>query len=197
MEQFVKEIDGIYRLRVPFETVYTSVFLIETDGGAVLVDCATTPYDVDNYILPALKERKHELSDLLGAVITHRHGDHAGGIGRILEHAPDIRVITEVGAITEDISVYPMAGHTEDMVGVLDKRTRTLISGDGLQGAGVDKYRCYVKSRDAYLETIERIRNDKRIENILFSHAYEPWYKDGAFGRETVEACLSDCLKYV
>ena len=197
MEKFIKEIDGIYRLKVTFETVYTSVFLVDTDGGVLLVDCATTSDDVDNCILPALQEMGYEFSDLLAIVITHRHGDHAGGLDRIRSYAPDIRVLTEVGDIGNKVSVYPMAGHTDDMVGVLDRRTGTLISGDGLQGAGVDKYRCYVKNKDAYLETVERIKNDKRIENVLFSHAYEPWYKDKAFGREAVENCLADCLKYV
>ena len=197
MEKFVKEVEGIYRLRVPFERIYTSVFLVESEDLAILVDCATTSDDVDGIILPALRDIGYELSDIYAIVLTHRHGDHAGGLERILSHAPDIKVIEGACTVSQDISVFPMPGHTEDMVGVFDKRTGTLISGDGLQGAGVDKYRCYVKSRDAYLETIERIRNDKRIENILFSHAYEPWYKDGAFGRETVEACLSDCLKYV
>ena len=30
MEDFVKETEGIYRLKVAFETLYTSVFLVET-----------------------------------------------------------------------------------------------------------------------------------------------------------------------
>lgn len=38
--KFHKEIDGIYRLKIPFDTVYTSVFLLETDEGDILVDCA-------------------------------------------------------------------------------------------------------------------------------------------------------------
>ena len=197
MEGFVREIEGIYRLKVPFETVYTSVFLVETYSGAVLVDCATTAEDVDEVILPALRNMGHELLNIDAVVLTHHHGDHAGGIKRILTHAPKIKVITKVGNIGEDIFVYPMAGHTEDSVGVFDRRTGTLISGDGLQGAGVGKYRCSVKNKNAYLETVDRIKKDQRIENILFSHAYEPWYKDGAFGRETVDKCLSDCLEYV
>lgn len=88
-----------------------------------------------------------------------------------------------------------MKGHTIDCIGVLDERSGTLISGDGLQGAGVGKYRCSLESREAYLKTIEKIKKDKRIKNILFSHAYEPWYKDGAFGREEIKRCLQDCIQ--
>ena len=51
MKDFYKEQDGIYRLRVTFGTVYTSVFLIETEEGDVLVDCATTKDDVDERII--------------------------------------------------------------------------------------------------------------------------------------------------
>ena len=191
---FFEEAAGLYRLRVSFESVYTSVFLVEHPQGAILVDCATTQADVDEYIVPALQRRGLALSDVSALVLTHRHADHAGGLARVLQYAPHIELITEPRRIRDEIFTYPLAGHTEDAIGLLDLRTYTLLSGDGLQGAGVDKYRCYLKNREGYLQTIARIRNDKRIENILFSHAYEPWYKDCAVGREAVERCLDDCI---
>ena len=40
-------------------------------------------------------------------------------------------------------------------------------------------------------------KSDKMIENILFAHAYEPWYVDRISGRENVIKCLSDCYEYV
>lgn len=49
-KEFIKEIGSIYRLKVPFENLYTSVFLVQTDGKYTLVDCATTAQDVDEYI---------------------------------------------------------------------------------------------------------------------------------------------------
>ena len=84
-----------------------------------------------------------------------------------------------------------------DCIGVLDERSRTLITGDGLQGAGVDKYPCSTDDRDAYLATLERIRLDERVENLLFSHAYEPFCTDRMCGRESVLECLSKCAEYV
>ena len=194
---FYEEITGIYRLRVPFEAIYTSVFLIKLPSEIVLVDCATTSEDVDRRIVPALKKLGYELADVGTLVITHRHSDHAGGLERILEIAPKISVITDTCAPFEGLSTYKMAGHTEDCIGVLDTRSHTLISGDGLQGAGVDKYPCYTKDPEAYLETIKKIQNDKKIQNILFSHAYEPWNKDRIIGRANVDACLLECIKYV
>lgn len=197
MSGFYLEADGIYRLRVPFDAVYTSVFLVKTEQGVALVDCATTVKDVEEYIIPSLRNIGYELSDVRFLVLTHEHEDHSGGMERILYSAPNIEVVREVRELFDKVCTYPMEGHTESCIGILDLRSNTLISGDGLQGAGVDKYRCYTKNREAYLQTIERIKNDKRIENILFSHEYEPWYSDRAFGRQMVDACLSECKKYV
>ena len=197
MREFKEEIKGIYRQRIPFDTVETSVFLIEANGTQILVDCAATSEDVDEYIVPGLRSLGYSLCDVDMLVLTHNHGDHAGGKERILEFAPSIKVIDDIRCLAEGISTYPMAGHTKNSIGVLDERSHTLISGDGLQGAGVDKYRCYMQDPAAYLKTIEKIQNDARIENILFSHDYEPWNSYSAIGRVAVDYCLTECKKYV
>jgi glyoxylase-like metal-dependent hydrolase (beta-lactamase superfamily II) len=197
MSGFYEETKGIYRLRVPFENIYTSVFLIMSEENKILADCGTTAYDVDSVILPALSELGYTLADLNMLVLTHHHGDHAGGLARIREIAPNIEVVTDVREIFENVSTYALPGHTEDSIGILDERTGTLISGDGLQGAGVDKYRCYTKCPTKYIETLEKIKSDGRIENILFSHAYEPWNTDTVFGREKVIECINECKNYV
>ena len=196
MREFKNIIGEIYRLKVPFEDLYTSVFLIRTEQGDALIDCATYASDVDNYIIPALDALKVGLMGIQYLILTHNHGDHAGGKQRILELNPKIKIISGVAEkILNDLTIYEMKGHTLDCIGVLDERTKTLISGDGLQGAGIGKYRCFLESREEYLKTIEKIRQEKKIKNILFSHAYEPWYKDGVFGREVVEKILKDCVE--
>ena len=194
---FYKETDKIFRLRVPFEDLYTSVFLIDADSTKILVDTATYSDDVDRYILPALKKMGYTLPDVSALVLTHKHADHSGGLSRILSLAPGLEVVRDIRELSDELCSYPIAGHTKDSIGVLDTRTGTLISGDGLQGAGIGKYRCSVADKVEYLKTIERIKKDERIENILFSHAYEPWYKDSIFGREKVLDILSKCTEYV
>ena len=193
---FLQEKEGIYRLKVPFEDLYTSVFLVETPQRLILVDCATTDDDVELCIIPALGKMGRELCDIDAIVLTHRHGDHAGGIDCVLRHAPHIEVVTDVKEIADGVCTYELHGHTEDCIGVLDARTHTLISGDGIQGMGIGKYRCSLESRAAYLQTLERVKSDERIESILFSHAYEPWDSDSAQGRETVIDRINFCIEY-
>ena len=197
MHDFYCEADGIYRLRVPFEAIYTSVFLVCRAGKAVLVDCATTEHDVTDVILPALDRLGYPPHRLDAIVLTHRHGDHAGGLEALLVRAPQIEVITKPCTLAPGLSTYPLPGHTADSIGLLDEATHTLISGDGLQGAGVDRWRCNTREPKAYLQTLSRIRADSRIEHVLFSHAYEPWNSDRADGRDAVLSALDDCAVYV
>lgn len=195
MFEFKIEIGNIYRLKVPFDTVYTSVFFIDSDEKKILVDCATWQSDVDEIIIPALVSLGYSLTDIDTIVLTHKHGDHVGGLNRILELHPNINVVSDPCDLTASLFTYPLPGHTNDSIGVFDKKSGTLISGDGLQGAGVDKYRCSLENKSAYFETLHRLQDDKRFENLLFSHAYEPWNSDTAFGRSEVEKRLDECFE--
>lgn len=193
---FIKETERIYRLKVPFEDLYTSVFLIKTEKENILVDCATTNSDVKEFIIPALKKENLTLKDINYLVLTHNHGDHAGGKNAIVKENPNVKIIVEE-AFFNGLEIYKMPGHVLEFIGVLDLIDGTLISGDGLQGKGVSRYPCFLESKEEYLRTIEKIKNDVRIKNILFSHAYEPWNKDGVFSREQVEQILQDCIKEI
>ena len=188
---------GIYRLILPFDTVYTSVFLIKLPDEYVLVDCATTDEDVDKDILPALAHVGISLEDVTKVVVTHNHSDHSGGLSRVLALAPHVEVVRDVRELGQSLCTYPLPGHTQDFIGVLDLRTNTLITGDALQGAGVDKYRCSLSDKSAYRETLDKIRRDSRVENLLFSHAYEPWLDNKVLGRKGVISALEECEKYI
>ena len=195
--EFIEEAAGIYRLKVPFDDLYTSVFLVKAEGKNILIDCATTEEDVVEYIVPALKSAGIEIGDIDILVVTHDHEDHSGGLPYVLALAPEIEVVTDARTLAKGVSTYPLPGHERNFVGVLDERTHTLISGDGLQGAGVGKYRCYLADKEAYLKTITALQEDERIENLIFSHAYEPWYEDHISGRENVLDCLKTCMQYI
>ena len=169
--------------------------MIVAQGGNALVDCATYDRDVDEWIVPALKGIGMSLRDVNHLILTHDHLDHSGGKDRILQLNPNVVVVRSVRPLSlGGIVTYDMRGHTNDFIGVLDARSGTLISGDGLQGEGVGKYRTALASEVEYLKTIDKIRKDERVKNLLFSHAYEPWNKDYVFGRAEVERCLDDCV---
>ena len=196
--RFFEEIEGVCRLRVPFEGIYTSVFLVESNGKYILVDCPTNAKDVDEVIIPALTSYGVSVNEIVALVLTHRHGDHAGGMDALLRYVPSLTVIDKAHcALFEGVVTYPMAGHTVDSIGVLDTRTGTLISGDSLQGGGVDKYPCYTQDPVQYEKTLARVTEDESIKNLLFSHAYEPWYADRIFGRDGVTECMKKCLEYI
>lgn len=192
---FFEETEGVFRLRIPFEAIYTSVFLVETENVKILVDCGASARDVDEHIIPALLAHGVTPSEVDILVLTHHHGDHAGGLKRLQQLIPHLKVVREVSRVANGIVTYPMVGHTKDCIGVLDEKSGTLITGDGLQGAGVDKYRCYTQDPEGYLATIERIRADERIKALLFSHAYEPFYTDRMAGRDAVLDCLAKCIE--
>ena len=194
---FEKEAEGIYRLKVPFEKIYTSVFLVIAENGMALVDTATTAYDVDNVIVPAIEDLGYTIKDIQYIVLTHRHYDHDGGLPRLLELSPTLQVVENVGALLEGVCTYQMDGHDAHCIGVFCAASKTLIAGDGLQGNGLDDYPCNVPYKEAYLETIERIRQDESIATVLFSHSYRPWHQNAICGRDHVLQCLDICLYYL
>ena len=125
--KFEREIADIYRLKIPFDNLYTSVFLIKTEQGNALVDCATYASDVDEYIVPALHCLGLRLTDIAYLVLTHNHSDHSGGKARLLELAPNIEVVqSECDSLLNGVAVYALKGHTLDCVGFFDKKSKTL-----------------------------------------------------------------------
>lgn len=84
MEQFEKMGEGIWFLKVPFGPVWTAVVLIQGEEN-ILIDSSATAQDVDDYVVPALKELGLEPKDIHWLLNTHCHGDHIGGHRRFWE----------------------------------------------------------------------------------------------------------------
>ena len=205
MEKFVQLTTHIHRLWVPFEIDRTSVFLINTDDGDILLDAATTAADVNERILPALAEMGCTPVCL---VMSHNHGDHAGGMPHLAAHFPDAivcgaseaalakmpgatRLLRDGDTLPGGIVYYAMPGHSADSIGLYDPRTKTLLSADSLQQGGVAKWGTGLALPKRYLETIERIGGED-IENIIASHSYVPCGST-AFGRDAVAVMLAEC----
>lgn len=195
--------DGIHLLKVPFEDLYTSVFFVESEKGLAIIDCATTPEDVDTYILPTLQTMGREATHLL---LTHTHGDHAGGARRLLECCPNLQVQTwkpldlprfsplrDGEVVIGRLRMLALPGHSSYSVGYLDLPTKTLISGDCLQLAGVGKYVNGIQYPELYLQSIEKLRT-MELDRIIASHDYVP-LGSLAEGKDAVERYLEACAE--
>ena len=188
-------VEGIVRLDVPFEDLYTSVFLVEGERPA-LIDSATTRADVEEIIIPALAARgygKEMEGDLL---VTHRHGDHSGGAKWLLSYFPNLRQVTlKDGERLGDLQAVSLAGHTEDSMGYMDLRTRSLLCGDGLQFFGVSRYGCSLVTPKGYEATLARVC-EMEIEHLFLAHPFAGGAWE-SFGREAVlHACEVLCQSW-
>ena len=91
MPEFVQLRPNIYRLEIPFDGTWTGVILVRGEKN-VLIDSAAKSADVDEWILPALKQLGLSLEDITYLACTHCHGDHVGGHTRIYDLCPSIKM---------------------------------------------------------------------------------------------------------
>lgn len=200
-------IEGIFRLKIPFEDLTTSVYFYISDEGVAIIDNATYSSDVDNYIMPALKELKINPADVKYLLLTHSHGDHAGGTKRLSQLLPNAKIGAsfETGfsnqfllqnnmkVLGNLIAVF-LPGHTENSFGFLDIATKTLLSGDCLQLNGIGKYRNNVANAELYKQSVLKLKN-MNIERIVAAHEFEP-LGSLAVGKNEVIAYLEECLTH-
>lgn len=196
---------GISRLKIPFEDLTTTVYFYESNEGVAIIDSATYASDVDNYILPALEELKISRDKVKNLLLTHSHGDHAGGIKRLSEifSKATVGASFETGLknqiILEDnqkilgnLVAVSLSGHTENSFGFFDTATKTLLSGDCLQLNGIGKYRNNVANAKMYEKSISKLKK-MDIERIVAAHEFEP-LGSLARGKEEVAVYLEECL---
>lgn len=204
--------EDILRLYVPFMSVATSVFLVKSVSGYILIDCATTKEDVTDIIIPAIKAESIELSEIKYILITHRHDDHAGGLDELMNQIPGAVIgmsslasermpsvegkgFADGELIDSTLKAYLLPGHTDDCMGYYHLPSKTLISGDCVQQYGIGVYGCGLESPTMYRKTLERLLADGDIENIIPSHEYTP-LGDADYGREAYEAHIECCIEY-
>ena len=195
---------NLYRVLIPFERITTTVYLAVYEEGAAVIDAATTPSDAEDYILPAL-HRLGVVPDVRWLLLTHTHGDHAGGLARLSELLPRARVgffapvegvasaiLVDGEVLLGGLRAVHLPGHTADAVGYLDMASGTLLSGDCLQLDGVDIYRSGIGDPVSYRDSVEKLRG-MDIRRIVAAHEYDP-LGSIAEGREAVLRYLDRCL---
>ena len=204
--------ENIYRILVPFKDVTTTVFVVKTPCGTAVIDTATYPADADGYIVPALVELGVEKPDYI--ILTHSHGDHAGGLARMHGLYPEAVIVSRseklhgefVGAkwlnptegenILGVLEIIGMTGHSRDALGILDTRTKALITGDSLQLYGLfgsGKWGANIRFQREHLKVLDKLRS-MDIERIFASHDYHTlgWRAEG---KAAVAAYIDECEK--
>ena len=214
MERFCEVFPNVYLLKVPFGPVWTGVVLL-TGKENILIDSGAVDADVDECIIPALKEMGLGLQDVHFLINTHSHGDHIGGNYRMRqlgdfkvaayegtapkvedpvpyaiatrtkfpEYSPapqsflkgvKVDITLKDGEILADrLQVLHTPGHDNDCICLLDLPTKTLITGDSLQGNGtICQGVGFYKSLPDYLYTLDKLEKTD-IENILCGHDYD------------------------
>lgn len=214
MNNYTKINDSIFRLTVPFEDVFTSVYAIKTKDGALLFDTATYDEDFENYTLPFLNEIGISEDELKYVFLSHSHEDHAGGLKAILKNYPGCVVVSASSKLEEEYKNYTflnpedgetvlgvlktvkIPGHTSDSMAVMDTRTNTLISGDSLQMYGLfgsGKWGANIILPNEHKKAIEKLKK-MDIECILTAHDYHP-HGYRFCGKAEVEKAFELCIE--
>ena len=185
--------ENIFRLTIPYKDIFTTVYLIKTSKGSMVFDMATTDEDVEDYIIPFLAEAG-VTDDKLYFFVSHNHGDHAGGLKRLLQEYPDACIISRSNELKElykdynfimpednqvlldDLKAIAIPGHTYDSCGILDTRTNTLITGDSLQFYGIygsGDWACNIRLPIEHMEALDKLRN-LAVDTVYMAHDYHP-----------------------
>ena len=132
-------------------------FLVSGDDRLILVDTGFSDADAD-IIMNAIKDMDHRHEDLKLCILTHRHGDHTGGLKKlkktlkfqVMAHELDMPAIQKTTGYDVEhvvrggerlpdcggINVLYTPGHTAGYISLHLFRIKTLIAGDAIVSAG-------------------------------------------------------------
>ena len=211
----MEKINGnIYKKTMPYKDIFTTVCVIKTDIGALLFDAASFDEDVENYILPLLGEAGVKDADLKYIFISHNHRDHAGALEKLMERFPDVTVLSRSLALKEKFEKYrvelpedgdtilgvlkvvTIPGHTDDAMAVYDTRTKTMLTGDGLQLYGIFGSENWGSNMGLPVEHIEAIKKLRGMDiaEIYTAHDYHPCGTN-AKGAAEIGVMLDACVE--
>lgn len=183
-----------YQLTLPFVDIYTSVFLIKTDEGAILYDTGSDSDDAEK-IIAFLEDMLCSLNDVKYIFLSHTHKDHAGGLEHLCKHLKnaavlsksaelkarypdfDIRSFEDGDEILDNVFAVTVPGHTLDSAAIYDRLSECLITGDCLQYYGVisrvKNYPVSILHPYEYFEAVEKLEKLDAL-CVYASHDYFP-----------------------
>ncbi|HEY6198789.1 MAG TPA: MBL fold metallo-hydrolase [Candidatus Binatia bacterium] len=191
-------IDGIKiipcRVAISTKGVVKS-FLLDAADRVILVDTGASDADAD-IIMDGVKDMGREHADLKLCVLTHRHGDHTGGLKKlkktlkfqVMAHELDMPAIKRSSGYDVEhvvkggerlpdcggINILHTPGHTAGHISLHLPQKKTLIAGDAIVSAGEHLVvsPTYLSSDpDAASESVKRlIAMNLDLERILVGH---------------------------
>jgi glyoxylase-like metal-dependent hydrolase (beta-lactamase superfamily II) len=198
-------IDGVKiipcRIAVGHRGVVKSFLIAGDDHRVILVDTGASDADAD-IIMDAIKDMDHKHEDLKLCVLTHRHGDHTGGLNKlkkilkfdVMAHELDMPAIQkQTGYDVEHIvkggerlpdcggiDVIHTPGHTAGHISLHLPRIKTMIAGDAIVSAGEHLMvsPTYLSSDpEAAQESVRRlIGMNLDLERLLVGHGDDVYF---------------------
>jgi glyoxylase-like metal-dependent hydrolase (beta-lactamase superfamily II) len=210
--KFTKINSNLFQIILPYKDIFTTIYLIKTEKGALIFDVATFRQDITEGLLPAMAQAGISKEDVKYAFISHNHRDHAGALPFFFEVFPEVTVLNRSPALKEKyegykvyspeegevfldvLRVVTIPGHTKDSAALLDTRTNTLITGDCLQQYGIfgsEDWGSNIPHPALQLKAVKKVR-EMKVDAIYSAHDYHPCGQI-ALGNEAVEKVLSSC----
>ena len=173
--------DGIYRIKIPFDDIYTAAFLLTSGENAIIFDSGSSDSDAEKYIIPLVSKMGFTPKCI---AISHMHDDHCGGMEALKKAYPDAKAVafsnqkgctalSDGEVLLGRYTAFNLPGHSDDCMALCDIKTKTLISCDCLQQYGIGKYGTFYTDYSKYLSSVERVRR-LNPDMIVASHEFVP-----------------------
>ncbi|MCW4040914.1 MAG: MBL fold metallo-hydrolase [Candidatus Bathyarchaeota archaeon] len=207
---------SFHHIKCPFQQPgYFTTVVVILGESITLIDAGlnSSPREA---IFPLLTECHRSPEEIENIILTHAHGDHFEGIPSILEHAnasihvhelEQHRVIdlatrcnfdsSRIESITHgdvlsmsdrQLEIFHCPGHSAGSVCVIDHESQVFVTGDSIQGQGVDRPLLFYSSI-AYVNSLDRLSH-RPISGAIVGHPFPPRMQpllDGAAVQELLK----------
>ena len=212
MKEVEKVAEDLYLITQPFQGIFTGVTVVAGTNSVGIVDTGleTTPAE---YILPLVSELGHRPEEINCIVNTHGHGDHIWGnkalrektSAKIAVHELDAEGVGIVDVKLKDndtvklgdreFRVVHTPGHTPGSICLYDEKDQVLITGDSVQGGGVEEGNLVIRNKQEYINSMKKLLK-LEIKIMIVDHPYRPFRKAVLTGEEPRQM-ITESLKAV
>ena len=186
-----------HHIRCPFNRPGYFVGVVAILGDTVTLVDTGVAASPEEAILPFLQSMGRQVSEITQIVLTHSHGDHAGGVPALVTASPARVYVHELEAAAvkgklahparvtsfrhgdvlelsgRQVEVIHLPGHSAGSVCLFDRELGLGISGDSVQGGGPTRPLLFY-SAAGYRNALERLAQVP-LQTLMLGHPYEPF----------------------